>query len=122
MRFLLYNIRYATGPRMHHYMRSSRDNLDRIADFMRGLEPDLVGLVDHHGLVDLEQRLTLGPIGNDGIDLIRGSDLHMGGESGSPSPHDADRPSTQPGTEAACPRHTTRPAPAASVRVPGTRR
>ncbi|MEJ2199302.1 MAG: endonuclease, partial [Desulfuromonadales bacterium] len=50
MRFLLYNIRYATGPRMHHYMRSSRDNLDRIADFIRGLEPDLIGLVEvDHG-------------------------------------------------------------------------
>ncbi|MBW2512736.1 MAG: endonuclease/exonuclease/phosphatase family protein [Deltaproteobacteria bacterium] len=50
MRFLLYNIRYATGPRMHHYMRSSLDNLDRIADFIRGLEPDLIGLVEvDHG-------------------------------------------------------------------------
>jgi endonuclease/exonuclease/phosphatase family metal-dependent hydrolase len=50
VRFLLYNIRYATGPRMHNYMRSSRDNLGRIADFMRGLEPDLVGLVEvDHG-------------------------------------------------------------------------
>ncbi len=50
MRFLLYNIRYATGPRMHNYMRSSHNNLDRIADFMRGLEPDLIGLVEvDHG-------------------------------------------------------------------------
>ena len=46
MRFLLYNIRYATGPRMHNYMRSSRSNLDRIAEFMRSMEPDLIGLVE----------------------------------------------------------------------------
>ena len=50
MRFLLYNIRYATGPRMHNYMRSSRGNLERIAGFLRGLEPDLIGLVEvDHG-------------------------------------------------------------------------
>ena len=46
MRFLLYNIRYATGPRLHNYMRSSRSNLDRIAEFMRSMEPDLIGLVE----------------------------------------------------------------------------
>ena len=35
---------------MHHYVRSSRSNLDRIAEFIRGLEPDLVGLVEgDHG-------------------------------------------------------------------------
>ena len=50
MRFLLYNIRYATGPNMHAYMRSSRRNLDKIAAFLRELEPDLVGLVEvDHG-------------------------------------------------------------------------
>ena len=50
MRFLLYNIRYATGPSMHNYVRSSHRNLARIASFMRQLEPDLVGLVEvDHG-------------------------------------------------------------------------
>ena len=50
MRFLLYNIRYATGTRIHNYLRSSRSNLDRITDFMRDLEPDLIGLVEvDHG-------------------------------------------------------------------------
>jgi endonuclease/exonuclease/phosphatase family metal-dependent hydrolase len=50
MRFLLYNIRYATGPKMHNYVRSSGKNLDRIAAFMRELEPDLVGLIEvDHG-------------------------------------------------------------------------
>ena len=50
MRFLLYNIRYATGPRMHNFVRSSHRNLERIAGFLRGLEPDLVGLIEvDHG-------------------------------------------------------------------------
>lgn len=50
MRFLLYNMRYATGPRMHHYMRSSQRNLERIAGFLRELEPDVVGLIEvDHG-------------------------------------------------------------------------
>lgn len=50
MRFLLYNIRYATGPRMHNYVRSSHRNLERIAGFLRELEPDLVGLIEvDHG-------------------------------------------------------------------------
>lgn len=49
MRFLLYNICYATGPRMHNYVRFTHRNLARIAAFLRDLEPDLVGLleVDH---------------------------------------------------------------------------
>jgi endonuclease/exonuclease/phosphatase family metal-dependent hydrolase len=46
MRFLLYNICYATGPRMHNYARSSHKNLARITTFMRDLEPDLIGLVE----------------------------------------------------------------------------
>jgi len=50
MRFLLYNIRYGTGPKMHNYVRSSRDNLARIGAFINKLEPDLVGLVEvDHG-------------------------------------------------------------------------
>ena len=46
MRFLLYNICYATGPKMHDYVRSSRRNLERISLFLRGVEPDLVGLIE----------------------------------------------------------------------------
>lgn len=46
MRFLLYNICYATGPRMHDYVRSSSRNLERISLFLRGYEPDLVGLIE----------------------------------------------------------------------------
>ena len=50
MRFLLYNIRYATGPKAHGFMRSSNRNLERITDFLQKLEPDLVGLIEvDHG-------------------------------------------------------------------------
>ncbi len=50
MRFLLYNMRYGTGPKMHQYMHPSQRNLDRIADFLRDLEPDVVGLIEvDHG-------------------------------------------------------------------------
>ena len=50
MRFVLYNIRYATGPRMRGYVGPSGRNLARITDFLRQLEPDLVGLVEvDHG-------------------------------------------------------------------------
>jgi len=50
MRFMLYNIRYATGPKMHQSMRSSRRNLERIAAFLHDQEPDLVGLIEvDHG-------------------------------------------------------------------------
>lgn len=50
MRFLLYNIRYATGPRLHRSVTSSRRNLARIMVFLRDLEPDLVGLIEvDHG-------------------------------------------------------------------------
>lgn len=46
MRFVHYNIRYATGPYAHNYVRSSRRNMERITSFLRELEPDLVGLVE----------------------------------------------------------------------------
>lgn len=46
MRFLLYNIRYATGTRTHEYFRPSRKNLERITAFLRQQHPDLVGLVE----------------------------------------------------------------------------
>ena len=46
MRFLLYNICYATGPKMHNYGRSSHKNLLKITTFMRDLEPDLIGLIE----------------------------------------------------------------------------
>ena len=50
MRFLLYNIRYGTGPRFHNSARSSECNLKQIAAFLREIEPDLVGLVEvDHG-------------------------------------------------------------------------
>lgn len=50
MRFLLYNICYATGPKVHNYARSSNKNLQRITTFIRELEPDLVGLIEvDHG-------------------------------------------------------------------------
>jgi len=50
MRFVLYNIRYATGPRMHDYVRPSARNLERISAYLRSLQPDLVGLVEvDHG-------------------------------------------------------------------------
>lgn len=46
MRFLLYNICYATGPWVHNYARTSHRNLARITKFIRELEPDLVGLIE----------------------------------------------------------------------------
>ncbi|MBN1957613.1 MAG: endonuclease/exonuclease/phosphatase family protein [Desulfuromonadales bacterium] len=46
MRFVLYNIRYATGVKAHGFVRSSRRNLERIGAFLQDLEPDLVGLVE----------------------------------------------------------------------------
>lgn len=50
MRFILYNIRYATGIRMHNIMRPSRKNLGRITSFLRELQPDLIGLIEvDHG-------------------------------------------------------------------------
>ena len=50
MRFVLYNIRYGTGMKMHNFMRSSTRNLERISACLHALEPDLVGLVEvDHG-------------------------------------------------------------------------
>ena len=50
MRFVLYNMRYATGPKMHNYVRKTSKNLGRITTFLRELEPDLIGLVEvDHG-------------------------------------------------------------------------
>lgn len=54
MRLLLWNIRYASGygPSFHlpvpgaGYLRSNRDNLERITHFVRGYDPDIVGLVE----------------------------------------------------------------------------
>jgi endonuclease/exonuclease/phosphatase family metal-dependent hydrolase len=54
MRFLLYNIRYATAhkrPRFpwSGYFRRTDPHLNRIIDFIRPLDPDLVGLVEVDG-------------------------------------------------------------------------
>ncbi|MCW8892107.1 MAG: endonuclease/exonuclease/phosphatase family protein [Deltaproteobacteria bacterium] len=50
MRFVHYNICYATGPKVRHSMQSSARNLARISAFLRELEPDLVGLIEvDHG-------------------------------------------------------------------------
>jgi endonuclease/exonuclease/phosphatase family metal-dependent hydrolase len=54
MRFLVYNIRYATGtgPAFHlplpgaGYLRSSRQVLDRITQFLKSQDADVVGLVE----------------------------------------------------------------------------
>jgi endonuclease/exonuclease/phosphatase family metal-dependent hydrolase len=54
MRFVLYNIRYATGtgPAFHlpipgaGYLRSNRRVLDGITRFIRSLDPDVVGLIE----------------------------------------------------------------------------
>lgn len=54
MRFVLYNIRYATGagPSFHlpvpgaGYLRSNRRVLEQITLFLKSLDPDLVGLIE----------------------------------------------------------------------------
>ncbi|MDR3630400.1 MAG: endonuclease/exonuclease/phosphatase family protein [Desulfocapsaceae bacterium] len=54
MRFLLYNIRYATGHKgMYHlpvpyagFFKHTRNNLDQIIDFIRATDPDIIGLVE----------------------------------------------------------------------------
>ena len=54
MRLLVYNIRYATGtgPAFHlplpgaGYLRSSRQVLGRITDFIKQQDPDIVGLIE----------------------------------------------------------------------------
>jgi endonuclease/exonuclease/phosphatase family metal-dependent hydrolase len=54
MRFLLYNIRYATGtgPAFHlpvpgaGYLRSNRRVLERMTQFIKSVDPDIVGLIE----------------------------------------------------------------------------
>src|SRR5688500_14721595 len=54
MRFVLYNIRYATGtgPAFHlpvpgaGYLRSNPRVLDRITHYLKTLDPDLVALIE----------------------------------------------------------------------------
>ncbi len=50
MRFLLYNIRYATGRRTRYgwmdMLRRTDDHFETISRFIRELEPDVVGLVE----------------------------------------------------------------------------
>jgi endonuclease/exonuclease/phosphatase family metal-dependent hydrolase len=54
MRFVLYNIRYATGtgPAFHlpvpgaGYLRTNRRVLEGITQFIKGLSPDIVGLIE----------------------------------------------------------------------------
>lgn len=54
MRLVIYNIRYATGsgPAFHlplpgaGYLRSNRQVLDQITDFLKAQDPDVVGLVE----------------------------------------------------------------------------
>jgi len=54
VRLIIYNIRYATGtgPAFHlplpgaGYLRSSRQVLSRITDFIKGQDPDVVGLIE----------------------------------------------------------------------------
>ncbi len=54
MRFLLYNIRYATGskkPRMpwSGYLNRTSGHLDEIIQFIKPLQPDIIGLVEVDG-------------------------------------------------------------------------
>lgn len=57
MRFLLYNIRYAAGRggRFHFpfpyagYLRRSHTNFDKILEFIRSVQPDILGLVEVDG-------------------------------------------------------------------------
>ena len=51
MRFVLYNIRYGTGGRRFllpssGYLRRTHENLDKIIHFLKGLDPDIIGLVE----------------------------------------------------------------------------
>lgn len=51
MRFVLYNIRYGTGFKRSHFptgsfLRRTGKNLERIGDFLGGLNPDVAGLVE----------------------------------------------------------------------------
>ena len=46
MRFVLYNIRYATGHKARNFARPSTRNLKKIGAFLEEQEPDLVGLIE----------------------------------------------------------------------------
>lgn len=50
MRMVLYNMRYGTGGGFCYpwqgYLRRTRDHVETIADFLHGLAPDIVGLVE----------------------------------------------------------------------------
>ena len=54
MRFLLYNIRYATGTGLHFhlpvpfsgYFRQSGPNFNRIIAFLKSIQPDIIGLIE----------------------------------------------------------------------------
>ncbi len=54
MRFLLYNIRYAAGTGLHFnlplpysgYLKRTKDNFGRIVEFIKSVEPDIIGLVE----------------------------------------------------------------------------
>ncbi len=51
MRFLLYNIRYATGGRRYvlpfgGYLHNTRRHFEKIVDFIKSLNPDIIGLVE----------------------------------------------------------------------------
>jgi endonuclease/exonuclease/phosphatase family metal-dependent hydrolase len=54
LRFLLYNIRYGAGFGRHFhfplpyagYLKQTNGNLNRIVDFIKSLEPDVIGLVE----------------------------------------------------------------------------
>ena len=57
IRFLLYNIRYATGVGSNFhlpfpyagYLRPSSENFKKIIDFIHQIDPDIVGLVEVDG-------------------------------------------------------------------------
>lgn len=54
MRFLLYNIRYATGTGMHFnlplpysgYLKHTNGNFEKIVEFTKATDPDIIGLVE----------------------------------------------------------------------------
>jgi len=54
MRFLLYNIRYATGHKNGYHLplpyagffKNTENNLDRIVDFIDTIHPDIIGLIE----------------------------------------------------------------------------
>ena len=51
MRFVLYNIRYGTGGKkiyfpLNGYLRHTGRNLERIAQFLHDLSPDVAGLIE----------------------------------------------------------------------------